>query len=96
MQDEHVAATGLFPQHILVAKGLAQEIDRSCFHGLHAHRDIAVTGHENDRDVNIGLRQLGLKVRHAIEKNGRKVVGRSRGMAEALGVRRTQGEQTQT
>jgi FixJ family two-component response regulator len=70
VQDEHVAVTGLFPQHILVAKGLAQEIDRSCFHGLHAHRDIAVTGHENARDVNIGLRQLGLKVRHAMKKMG--------------------------
>src|ERR1700737_1000297 len=60
----------MVPQHILVAKGLAQEINRSSFLGLSARRGITVTGDENDRDVNIGLRQLGLKVRHAMKKMG--------------------------
>src|SRR5262245_43932025 len=52
-------------QHVLVAKRLAQEIDRSGLHGPHGHRDVAVAGHEDDRDMNVRLGQLGLKVEAA-------------------------------
>ncbi len=40
-------------QHVLVAKRLGQEVDRSGLHGPHRHRDVAVAGHEDDRDVDI-------------------------------------------
>jgi hypothetical protein len=50
-------------QHLLVAKWLGQEIDRSALHGPDAHPDIAMAGHEDNRNVNIRLRQRGLKSR---------------------------------
>ena len=52
-------------QHVLVAEWLGQEVDGSGLHRPDRHRDIPVTRHENDRNANIGLRQLGLKVEAA-------------------------------
>src|SRR5207253_10922456 len=55
-------------QHVLVAKWLGQEVDRSPFHGPNRHRDIAVPRHENDRDVGICLYQLGLKFQSTLSR----------------------------
>ena len=44
-------------EHVLVAERLGQEVDGAGLHGAHRHRDVAVAGHEDDRDVGVGLRQ---------------------------------------
>ena len=41
-------------EQVLLTIRLGEEFDRACLHGLHAHRDIAMAGEEDDR--NIGMR----------------------------------------
>jgi len=43
-------------------KGLVQELHRTRFHGLHRHRNISVTGDEDNRDLQARVRQLSLKL----------------------------------
>src|SRR5712671_1320625 len=43
-------------QHVLVAERFLQEVDRARLHGPDGHRDVAVTGDEDDRYTDIGLR----------------------------------------
>ena len=52
-------------EHVLIAKRLGQEIDRSALHGPDRHRNIAMAGHEDDWNVNVRLGQFGLKVQAA-------------------------------
>src|ERR1700722_18371992 len=52
-------------QHFLLAKRLGQKIDRSTLHGPDSHRDVAMTSHEDDWNVDVSLGQLGLKVQPA-------------------------------
>src|SRR5205814_877427 len=49
-------------QQVLVTKGLGQKLDRAGFHGLHGHRNIAVTGDEDDGNAQAGVSQLALKI----------------------------------
>src|SRR6266481_3430041 len=49
-------------QQVLVAERLGQELDRSSLYRLHGHRDVAVSGDEDDRNVNVRRRQLSLKI----------------------------------
>ena len=58
-----VGATGLDRhshriQKVLLANGLRQELDGPCFHGLHRHRDIAVSRKEDNRYLNTGPGEL--------------------------------------
>ena len=53
-------------QHVLVAKRLGQEIDRSALHRPDGHRNVAMAGHEDDWNLNVGLGQLGLKIQPAL------------------------------
>jgi hypothetical protein len=39
----------------LVAEGLGQKFHGPGFHGLHAHRNVAVTGDENNGDVPVAV-----------------------------------------
>src|SRR5258708_6940896 len=48
-------------QQVLVPKGLGQELHRSGFHGLHRHRNISVTGDEDDGNLDARVSQLALK-----------------------------------
>src|SRR5262249_42153930 len=52
-------------QHVLVAKRLGEEFDRTRLHRLDGHWNIAVSGYEYDWNVDIGLCQLGLKIEPA-------------------------------
>jgi hypothetical protein len=52
-------------QQILIAERLGQELDRSSLYRLDGHRDVAVSGDENDRDVNVCRRELALKIETA-------------------------------
>src|SRR6516225_484292 len=38
-------------QQVLLAKGLGQEFDRAGLHCPHRHRDVAVAGQEDDRQI---------------------------------------------
>src|ERR1700676_3006753 len=49
-------------QQVLVQERLGQELHRTGFHGLYGHRDISVTGDEDDRNLYPGVTQLPLKV----------------------------------
>jgi hypothetical protein len=49
-------------QQVLIPKGLGEELDRAGFHGFHGHRNISVTGDEDDGNPQAGVRQLALKV----------------------------------
>src|ERR1700733_8999294 len=42
-------------QHLLVAKWFSQEIDRSALHGPDGHRNVAMAGHKDDRNMNVRL-----------------------------------------
>jgi hypothetical protein len=52
-------------EHVLMAKWLRQEIDRSCFHSLDGHGDVSVARHHDDWDVNVRFSQLSLEVEAA-------------------------------
>src|SRR5216683_1056318 len=49
-------------QQVLIAERLGQELDRSSLYRLDGHRDVAVSGDEDDRNVNVRRRQLSLKI----------------------------------
>src|SRR5712671_3926243 len=48
-------------QHILIAKWLGQEVDRSRFHGSYGRGDVTLIGHEDNRNLAVRLGKLGLK-----------------------------------
>src|SRR5216683_4532020 len=48
-------------QQVLVPKGLGQELHRTGLHGLHRHRNISVTGDEDDGNLDARVSQLALK-----------------------------------
>src|ERR1700722_11478492 len=50
-------------QHVLVAKRLWEEVDGSSLHRFHRHRNVAMAGHEDDRNVNARLGQDVLKLK---------------------------------
>jgi hypothetical protein len=52
-------------QHILIAKWLGQKVDRTSFHRSDRHGDIAMTSHENYWNIDVGVRQLRLKIQTA-------------------------------
>ena len=49
-------------QQVLIAERLGQELDRSSFYRLDRHWDVAMSGDEDDRNVNVGRRELALKI----------------------------------
>src|SRR5216684_3853860 len=49
-------------QQVLVLERLSQKLHGTGFHGLHRHRDISVTGDEDDGDLDARVSQLALKV----------------------------------
>src|SRR6266550_4284797 len=49
-------------QQVLIAERLGQELHRTGLHGLHRHRDISMTGDEDDGNVDVRVSQLTLKV----------------------------------
>ncbi len=52
-------------QQILIVKGLRQKLERACFDRSHRHRNVAVTGDENNRNLNIRLGKLLLQIESA-------------------------------
>ena len=50
----------------MIAERLRQELDRAPLHRLHGHRNIAVPGDEDDRDVDVCRRELSLKIETAL------------------------------
>src|SRR5262245_29996928 len=52
-------------KQVLLAHRLGQELDRSGFHGPHRHRDIAMSGDENDGNMNIVPDQFRLEIEAA-------------------------------
>jgi hypothetical protein len=52
-------------QKVLVPEGLSQELDRARFHRLHSHRDIPMSGDENDRRPRTNGGQITLKFQPA-------------------------------
>src|SRR5271167_1381045 len=59
-----VALQGLVDriQQVLVPEGLGEELDRARLHGPHRHRNIPVTGDENDGNPDARVSQFALKV----------------------------------
>src|SRR6267143_2238866 len=59
-----IASDGLLNciQEILVTKWFCEKIHRPGFDSLHAHRDVAVTGHEDDGEFDIALSELTLEI----------------------------------
>src|SRR5467141_2612690 len=49
-------------QQVLVLERLGQELHGTGFHGFHRHRDISVTGDEDDGDSDARVSQLALQV----------------------------------
>jgi len=52
-------------EHVLMAKRLCQEIDRSCFHSPDGHRDVSMTRYHDNGDMNVRIGQLSLEVETA-------------------------------
>ena len=52
-------------QQVLLPEGLRQELHRSRFHRLHAHGNVAMTGEEDDGNMNARLGQVLLYVEPA-------------------------------
>src|SRR5678815_3438378 len=52
-------------QKILVTEWLGEELDGACLHRANGHWNIAMRSDEDDGNVNIGCRQLVLKVQAA-------------------------------
>ena len=53
-------------QQILIAKRLGEELDRAALHGSNRHRDIGVAADEDNRQAQICLGQLLLKLEPAL------------------------------
>src|ERR1700722_3481952 len=53
-------------EEVLIAKRLGQELDGAALHRLHRHRDIAVPGDEDNRELSVRRRQLALKIKTAL------------------------------
>src|SRR5438477_12041271 len=47
---------------ILITERLGQELNGAALHRLHRHRDVAMPGYEDDRDLDIRSRQLPLQI----------------------------------
>src|SRR6202011_1839481 len=47
---------------VLVPERLGQKLHGARFHGLHRHRNISMTGDEDDRDLETGISQRALKL----------------------------------
>src|ERR1700730_1856849 len=52
-------------QKVLLADRLRQKLHRTSFHRLDGHRDIAVSGDEDDRSIDVQLDEFGLNVESA-------------------------------
>src|SRR5262249_13256492 len=52
-------------QHVLIAKRLGKEVDGTRLHGAHRHGYVAMPRHEDDRDADIRLLELGLEIQSA-------------------------------
>src|SRR5262245_40536652 len=71
-------------QQILVSKGLCEELDRAPLHRLHGHWNVAVSGDEDDRKLDIARGEIALKIQPAlsrqshIEDQASRSVGRIR------------------
>src|SRR5437868_1992123 len=52
-------------QQVLIAEWLGQKLDRSSLYRLNRHRDVAVSGNKDDRNMNVRGRQLSLKIETA-------------------------------
>src|SRR5262249_42235256 len=52
-------------EHFLLAERFGQEIDGAGLDGLDRHGNVAVPGHEDDRDADLGLGELRLEVEAA-------------------------------
>src|SRR5215470_13309380 len=52
-------------EQLLVAERLGQKLDGSRLHRPHAHGDVAVTGDEDDRQMDIGAEEIALEVEPA-------------------------------
>jgi hypothetical protein len=50
-------------KQILGAEWLCQKLYRTILHRLHGHRDIAVTGNEDNREPNVCRREVALEVK---------------------------------
>ena len=91
-------------QHVLLAKRLRQEIDRSCFHSPDRHGDVSVARYHDNGDVNIRFNQLSLEVEAAhsgqpdVEHNttrrrGELVLQEFRSRAEQSGLKTDRSKQ---
>src|SRR6516162_2476455 len=56
-------------EEILVAERLRQKLERPCFHGTHAHRDVTVTGNEDNRNCHTGFVQSSLQIKPALSRH---------------------------
>ena len=52
-------------EKVLFTQWLGEELDRAGLHGFHRHRNIAMTGNEDDRGVDLRPRQFGLEIETA-------------------------------
>ncbi len=52
-------------EEVFIAERFRQEFARAGFHGAHGHRDVAVTGDENDGKPNIDLGEFLLQLKTA-------------------------------
>jgi hypothetical protein len=59
-------------QELLFAEGLGKELNCAGLHGSNRHRDVAVSGDENDRKINLRSGKLFLKIQPA--KSGKSNV----------------------
>src|SRR5437588_2816911 len=55
-------------QHVLITKRLGQEIDGPRLHGLYRHGYVAMSGHEDDWNMNIYLGELALEIQAALSR----------------------------
>ena len=52
-------------QQVLIAERFREELDRSSLYCLDGHRDVAISGYKDNRNVNVRRRQLTLKIEPA-------------------------------
>jgi hypothetical protein len=55
-------------QEILVPERLREELDGACLHRLHTHRDVAMSGHEDDRESDARRGEIALKIQSALTR----------------------------
>jgi len=70
-------------QQTPAAEGLGKEFHSSRFHGAHRHRNVAVSGYENDRNLDTGLIQLALQIMPSTPACAHRAPGR---LARQVGV----------